>query len=200
MTMRKKVLILAGSPRRNGNSIRLAKAAQHGAKEAGHEAEICSVDDYVSHFLQDCRQCRAESGECTLKDRFGELFLEHYLLAEGVIFATPLYWYGMSGQLKTFLDRTFCYYAASHPKAAKHASRMARKMIGLLLSSEESYPAAPAGVIHSIQEFCRYNRCDFVGFVRGIGNMRGDVESDPAAPLDAAFQLGHRLFNTFYSD
>ena len=93
----KSVLILASSPRRDGNSYRLANAARRGAQEAGNAAELLFVDDYVRHFLRDCRQCRGKEGECTLEDRFSELFLEHYLPADGIIFATPLYWYGMSG-------------------------------------------------------------------------------------------------------
>ena len=77
---------------------------------------------------------------------------------------------------------------------------MAHKKIGLVLSSEESYPAAPMGVVHSIQEFSRYNHCDFVGMVQGIGNKRGDVESDPNEPLKAAHRLGKSLFTTLYTD
>ncbi|MCB1096815.1 MAG: flavodoxin family protein [Verrucomicrobiae bacterium] len=196
----KSVLILAGSPRRDGNSFRLALAAQEGAEAVGHAVELAYVDDYVSHFLRDCRQCRGADGECTLNDRFRELFLEKYLPADGILFATPLYWYGMSGQLKTFLDRSFCYYAASHPDSDTNASRMANKKIGLLISSEESYPAAPMGIVHSIQEFCRYNQCDFVGVVQGIGNKRGDVEFDPAGPIDRARRLGATLFSTLYTD
>jgi len=196
----KSVLVLASSPRRDGNSYRLANAAMEGAQEAGHRAELLYVDDYVRHFLRDCRQCRAKDGESALEDRFKELFLEHYLPADGIVFATPLYWYGMSGQLKTFLDRSFCYYAASHPNSKENATRMAHKKIGLVLSSEESYPAAPMGVVHSVQEFCRYNQCDFVGMVQGIGNKRGDVESDPNEPLKAAHNLGKRLFSTLYTD
>ena len=82
----------------------MAAAALEGARAAGDEAELLYVDDYVERFLRDCRQCRGEDHQCTLDDRFGELFLGHYLPADGVIFATPLYWYGMSGQLKTFFD------------------------------------------------------------------------------------------------
>ena len=196
----KSVLILAGSPRRDGNSFRLARAAQEGAESSGHTTELVYIDDYVSHFLRDCRQCRGADGECTLDDRFRELFLEKYLPAEGIIFATPLYWYGMSGQLKTFLDRSFCYYAASHPDRDTNAARMANKKIGIVISSEESYPAAPMGIVHSIQEFCRYNQCDFVGVVQGIGNKRGDVDADPAAPIASARRLGSTLFSTLYTD
>lgn len=196
----KKVLILSSSPRRNGNSYRMAAAALEGVVSSGHRGELVHIDDYLGHFLRDCRTCRDANGECSIDDRFRKLFLEKYLPADGVIFATPLYWYGVSGQLKTFLDRSFCYYAASHPNSSENAAKMAGKKIGLLIASEESYPAAPLGVIHSIQEFARYNHCDFVGVVQGIGNKRGDVDADPSLPLVAAHRLGVTLFERLYSD
>ncbi|MCB1228793.1 MAG: flavodoxin family protein [Verrucomicrobiae bacterium] len=196
----KKLLVLSSSPRRDGNSIRLAESAAHGANEAGHQVELFQVDDHVSAFLRDCRQCRKEDGECGIEDGFRELFLDHYLPADGVIFATPLYWYGMSGQLKTFFDRTFCYYAASCPESAANIDGMSRKRIGLLISSEETYPGATLGVIHSIQEFSRYTHSEFVGAVQGIGNRRGDVEDDPEDPLARSERLGATIFNRHFSD
>ncbi len=195
-----KLLILCSSPRRDGNSYRLAAAALEGALAKGHEAELVYVDDYLAHFLRDCRQCRGSDGECTIQDNYRTLFLEKYLPADGVIFATPLYWYGMSGQLKTFLDRSFCYYAASHPKSEEYGEQMCRKKLGLLIASEESYPGAPLGVIHSIQEFSRYTRSQFVGYVQGIGNKRGDVEADPCSPIEQARKLGETMFERFYTD
>lgn len=180
--------------------MRLAEAAAHGAKEAGHAAELFRVDEHVSSFLRDCRQCRNADGECSIEDGFSELFLEHYLPADGILFATPLYWYGMSGQLKTFFDRTFCYYAASCPKSASNAERMTRKRIGLLISSEETYPGATLGVIHSIQEFSRYTHSEFVGVVQGIGNQRGDVDEDPQDPIACAERLGATIFDRQFSD
>ncbi len=196
----KKVLILSSSPRRNGNSFLMAESALKGAQAAGHEAELLYIDDYLKHFLRDCRECRLENGECSLQDNYRDLFLNHYLPADGIIFATPLYWYGMSGQLKTFFDRSFCYYAASHPKSDEYAEAMCGKTLGLLIASEESYPAAPMGIIHSIQEFSRYTHSHFAGYVQGIGNKRGDVDEDPCDPILQAHQLGTTLFDRFYTD
>lgn len=194
------VLVLCASPRRDGNSYRMAAAALEGALSAGHSAELVYIDDFLAHFLRDCRQCRGDNGECTIDDNYSELFLKQFLPADGVVFATPLYWYGMSGQLKTFLDRSFCYYAASHPRSDEYASRMCGKKYGLLISSEESYPGAPLGVIHSVQEFCRYTHSEFTGVVQGIGNKRGDVDTDPASPIEQSRKLGSNLFDSFYTD
>jgi hypothetical protein len=76
----------------------------------------------------------------------------------------------LSGQLKRVSDRTFCYYAASCPNSAQHAAGMAGKRLGLLIGSEENYPAAPIGIVHFIEEVPRYTYCEFIGVVHGIGN------------------------------
>jgi multimeric flavodoxin WrbA len=114
-----KLLILVGSPRRAGNSATLAKAVQRGAEATGAEVSIRFVDDFISSFLRDCRTCRLPSGECSIADRFRALFFEDFIPAQGVIFCSPVYWYGLSAQMKAFFDRSFCYYAASYPDSAR---------------------------------------------------------------------------------
>lgn len=195
-----KALVISSSPRRNGNSFLMAESALDGLEHAGHDAELVILDDYLKHFLRDCRQCRKPDGECALEDDYRSLFFDKFLPADGVIFATPLYWYGMSAQLKAFFDRSFCYYAASYPGSDKVVEHYMGKRYGLLIASEETFPSAPAGVIHSIQEFSRYSRSAFVGTVQGIGNRRGDVKADPTTPLRQSHDLGNTLFTRHFSD
>jgi multimeric flavodoxin WrbA len=187
------VLALSSSPRRDGNSFLLAEAALGGGREAGHRAELVHLDDQVRHFLRDCRRCRDEAGRCTIDDGFEALLRERVLPAEAIILATPLYWYGVSGQLKAFLDRLFCYIAASEPEADKFVEGLMGKRLALMLASEESYPGAPLGVIHEIQEYARYTHSSLVGVVQGIGNKRRDVLKDPSNPLGCAREIGLRL-------
>jgi len=156
----------------------LAEAALCGLEAAGHDAELLFADDAVSAFLRDCRRCRRSDGECGIDDGFRKAFLERFLPADGVIAATPVYWYGMSAQLKAFFDRMFCYVAASHPKSDEVVARMVEKRLGLLLSSEETFPGVGAGIVHQFQEYARYTRSAFVGAVHGYGNARGDVALD----------------------
>lgn len=200
MTPPPKLLVLVGSPRREGNSAVLAEAVERGAEAAGTEATLRHIDDHISHFLRDCRTCRRENGECSIDDGFRGLFFEDFLPADGVVFATPIYWYGMSAQTKAFFDRTFCYYAASYPDSAEVIRRMTRKRIGLVLASEETYPGAGLGIIHQIQEYSRYIHSDFAGVVRGIGNRRGEVVKDPCGAIDEAERMGKELFVRKFSD
>ena len=195
-----RLLILNGSPRRNGNSAAMAAAVAEGAAGAGANVSVRLVDDYITSFLRDCRACRKPDGECSIDDRFRELFFDDFLPADGIIFCTPVYWYGVSAQTKAFFDRTFCYYAGSYPDSAEVVGRMSGKRVGLVLASEETYPGASLGIIHQIQEYSRYTRSEFVGLVRGFGNSRGEVARDPGEPLAEAARLGQTFFELKYSD
>lgn len=200
MSLEPTLLVLIGSPRRNGNSAALAAAIQRGANKAGTPSKICVLDDAISSFLRDCRVCRRPDGECGIEDGFRALFFEDFLPAAGVVFCSPVYWYGLSAQTKAFLDRTFCYYAVSYPRSAEVIAGMSRKRIGLALAAEETYPGASLGIVHQIQEFARYTRSEFVGVVRGAGNRRGEIALDPARPLAAAEALGRDFFTRPFSD
>ncbi len=178
----------------------MAAAVQRGAEQAGIQVTLRFIDDFISSFLRDCRACRRADGECAITDRFRTLFFDDFLPAHGVVFCSPVYWYGLSAQTKAFFDRTFCYYAASYPHSARVIEGMSRKRIGIVLASEETYPGASLGIIHQVQEYSRYTHSEFVGVVRGIGNSRSEVTRDPGSPISAAEQLGREIFERRYSD
>ena len=77
----KRLVVLVGSPRRDGNSAALAQAILAGAAEAGTSASLHFLDDYLSGFLSDERHTPPPA------DRYAELFLEHFLPADGAVFA-----------------------------------------------------------------------------------------------------------------
>jgi multimeric flavodoxin WrbA len=195
-----KTLIFSSSPRRNGNSATLARSLAQGLEEAGHDAELLHGDEVVTSFLRDCRACRRPDGECSIDDGFRTTFLEKYLPADGFVAATPIYWYGMSAQLKTFFDRMFCYVAASHPQSPAVIEGMQHKRIGLVLASEEAYPTVSAGIIQQLQEYSRYTRSTFVGAVHGFGNARGEVRQDPRDPVALARRFGQDFFGAHATD
>ena len=200
MTDTHQILILVGSPRRNGNSATLAESVKLGAELANTQVKMRFLDDYIQHFLKDCRRCRKADGACAIDDDYRKLFFEDFLPADGVVFCSPLYWYGLSAQTKAFFDRSFCYYAASYPESEKVIEQMSKKRIGLVLASEETYPGASLGVVHQLQEYSRYTHSEFVGVVRGIGNRRSEVISDPAGPSAEAEELGREFFTIKATD
>ncbi|MEO0372241.1 MAG: flavodoxin family protein [Pseudomonadota bacterium] len=193
-------LVLTSSPRQNGNSTLLAQEGLSGLRAAGHVAELRDLNAVLSGFLRDCRQCRRADGCCGIEDGYEQLFFDAYLPADGVIFATPIYWYGMSAQLKAFFDRMFCYVAASYPGSPQVMRGIQGKRIGLLLSSEETFPAVSHGIVHQLQEFSRYTNATFAGVIHGHGNARGDVQCDPQNPKQAARAFGHGFFTRHATD
>ena len=100
-----KIVVLKGSPRRNGNSNRLADQFAKGAADAGHE--VFGFDCAKQH-VAGCLACNAcgMNGPCVQKDDFAEL-RERLLEADVILFATPIYYFGVSAQLKTVIDRFY---------------------------------------------------------------------------------------------
>lgn len=106
--MKKKVLILAGSPRKGGNSDLLCDQLMRGAEEGGHTAEKIYVQDLHISPCRACYGCRG-TGKCVQKDDM-EQVLEKMVAADVIVLATPVYFYSMAAQLKTLIDRTLPRY------------------------------------------------------------------------------------------
>ena len=112
-----KILILTGSPRKNGNSNTLADEFAKGAKEAGHEvvrfdAAFKKVNPCIA-----CDHCGMD-GPCVFDDDF-EFVRKHIVDADCVVFASPMYYFGLSAQLKLVIDRFYDINGKIHiPKKA----------------------------------------------------------------------------------
>jgi multimeric flavodoxin WrbA len=130
-----RTLVVSASPREDGNSHVLAHSAIDGARSAGHDVDHVFLHEFVERMLGNCRLCRrADDGTCSLDDRYEELLLDHMLPADGIIFAMPLYFYGMPGRLKTVLDRLVCYTANSAPQQTQVVDGIMGKKVGVLIS------------------------------------------------------------------
>ena len=101
--MDKKVLIISTSPRRGSNSEALADEFARGAKESGNEVEKVSLTGKDIRFCRGCFAC-LKLGKCVIKDDAPEI-TEKIGNADVVVWATPIYYFEMSGQMKTMIDR-----------------------------------------------------------------------------------------------
>ena len=101
----KNVLILSGSPRRNGNSDLLCDAFFRGAEDAGNQVEKIFIRDKKIGYCNACYGCR-KTGKCVIKDDMAEI-LEKMLKADVIVMASPVYFYGIDAQIKTVIDRTY---------------------------------------------------------------------------------------------
>ena len=97
------ILILAGSPRKGGNTELLAEAFAKGAAEH-HHVEIVSVRDYKVNPCLGCNACFKTDGICAQNDDMAIIY-EKMSRADMLVIASPVYFYGISAQLKAVIDR-----------------------------------------------------------------------------------------------
>ena len=107
--MGKKVLIISTSLRLNANSEILAHEVERGAKDAGHEVELVTLKDKQINFCKGCLACQ-KLGKCVINDDANEITLK-MKDADVIVWATPIYYYEMSGQMKTLIDRANSLFA-----------------------------------------------------------------------------------------
>ena len=110
--MVKKILIIETSLRAKSNSDRLAESFAEGAKAAGNDVEIISMKGKNIGFCTGCFGCQ-KLGHCVFKDDANEI-TEKILEAEVVVWSTPIYYYEMSGQMKTMIDRANSLYSRDY--------------------------------------------------------------------------------------
>ena len=172
--MSKKVLIISSSPRKGGNSETLAAAFAKGAQEAGHQVETV--------FLREKQVGFCNLGHCVIQDDAVEIAAKMHD-ADVLAFATPVYYYCVSGQLKTMLDRANPLFGTDYAFTKAY----------LLATAAEAEPETVEGTEKAIQGWVDcFDRCElaatvFAGGVNGIG----DIGGHPA--LDTAYQTGREI-------
>jgi multimeric flavodoxin WrbA len=103
-----KIVVITGSPRKNGNSDLLAKAFVEGAEQAGNEVMLFEAGRAKINGCMACNSCFTRGTACSFDDDFNTL--APMLAAAGmVVFCTPLYWFGFPAQLKSAIDKLYSF-------------------------------------------------------------------------------------------
>ena len=180
--MSKKVLIISTSLRKNSNSEALAKAFADGAFSAGNEVETVSLMGKNIAFCKGCLACQ-NLGHCVIGDDALEI-TEKMKNAEVIAFATPIYYYEMSGQMKTMLDRSNPLFSSIY----------SFRDIYLLATAADSDEKAVDGVITGLQGWIScFEKACLKGVIRGTGACNsGDIRKTPAI-LEAAYRMGRSI-------
>ncbi len=112
--MSKNILVLTGSPRKGGNTDKLADAFVSGSRQAGHTTVRYATASKNIKGCIDCRTCFKNGTACSVPDDFNELapLLEQ---ADMVVFATPMYWFSFPVQLKAAIDKFYAYNTSKRP-------------------------------------------------------------------------------------
>lgn len=180
--MKKRVLILSTSPRKGGNSDALADAFLAGAAEVGHEVEKICLYDKDIRFCRGCLACQ-KTKVCVIHDDMGPI-LEKMLRADVLVFATPIYFYEMSGQMKTLLDRTNPLFPAEY----------AFRSIYLLATAADGDESAMNGAVKGLEGWIAcFEQAKLSGVVRGVGvDGVGAIQASTNL-LEQAAQIGRAV-------
>ena len=174
----KKVFILTTSLRKNGNSNRLAEQFAKGSLEAGNEVETVLLIGKTISFCRGCLACQ-KTGECVIRDDIAEINAK-LMDADVVVFATPVYFYEMAGQMKTLLDRTNPLFLSDYRF----------RDIYLLATAAEDDERAVDGTLTGLGGWIScFEKASLKGVIRGIGaNEPGEIETSPA--MREAYEMG----------
>ncbi len=177
--MSKKVLIISTSPRKGGNSETLADEFAKGAIDAGNEVEKIVLYDKTINFCRGCLVCQ-DSGRCVIHDD-ADAIAQKMLSAEVIVFATPVYYYDMCGQMKTMLDRSNPLFPSDY----------AFRDIYLLATAADASKSAVDGTIQGLSGWIScFEKASLKGVVRGTGAESYGQINDMNDILNEAYKMG----------
>lgn len=178
--MGKNILILSGSPRKGGNSETLCAQFARGAEEAGHTVNMIRLHTKKMGFCTACYACK-KTGVCVQKDDMADI-LKKMGEADVIVLSTPVYFYQMTAQMKTLIDRTMaCYYDQT----------LAGKEFYFIVTAAENKPALERTMdgLRGLTD-CIPN-AKVRGRIYGAGAWQlGDIQGNPA--LEEAYEMGRK--------
>lgn len=179
--MSKKVLLISSSPRRGGNSELLCDQFMAGAQEAGNEAEKIVLSEKRIGYCRACNSCRRNGGSCVQTDDAAEI-VDKMIAADVIVMATPVYFYSMSAQMKTLIDRTYPKY-----------TQISDKAFCFIVTAADNREQSMNRVVGGLRGFtaCLPNSTE-AGVVYGVGAWAaGDIKASDA--MTKAFEMGKQV-------
>ncbi len=173
-----KILALIGSPRKGGNTDLLVDQILKGSETKGHTSKKLYLYKYKITPCMDCRNCKDEDHACTIKDAM-QLIYPKIMEADLIIFGTPVYWYGPSGQMKLLFDRMRPYVPTGKLKG--------KRAIIVSPSAEGARCCGP--LVKMFRLSFDYLGMKFAGKILATAYEKGEIAKNQAE-LKRAYQLG----------
>ncbi|EHL78540.1 flavodoxin family protein [Bacillus smithii] len=176
------IAVIYGRTRPNGNTEILTNRAIEGL-----EAERIYLNEYDIRPIVDGRH--ADEGFPKVNDDYNKV-LDRILPHDILIFATPVYWYSMSGTMKNFIDRWS--QTLRDPEYPDFKAKMAEKEAYVIAVGGDHPTLKALPLVQQFQHIFDFMGIAFKGYILGEGNKPGDILQDPKA-LSAADQLRESL-------
>ena len=191
----KKILIIQGGGRPNGNTDQLVKAFAKGAVDAGHEVGIISL---IKNEIKGCLGCNAcrYGKPCVQKDGFNEM-VPKIKEADLLVFASPLYFWTISSRIKAFIERFYCIAEEDNEPPLGRYERYPVKDCALLMTAADNF----FWTFEQAVSYYKFTLINYIGFrdkgmllAGGCGDTNGKPQIDKTEHLTAAYQFGKRIY------
>ena len=176
-----KVVIITGSPHKNGTSAYLADQFIKGAQEAGHEIIRFDAAFKDVHPCLGCEKCHGDTPVCVFKDDMQELN-PHLIDADAVVFVSPIYYYDITAQLKAVVDRFYANDSLIHND---------KKAI-LMVTMADNKTQSADGALASFRLMSHFLGWTIAGTVVGVNCWTLDMLQNTDYPKQA-YELGRSL-------
>jgi len=176
--MSKKIVVITGSPRKNGNSSAMTDAFIQAAEAKGHTVTRFDAARAKLGGCRACETCFSTGKACTFDDDFNTI-APAILDADAIVFTMPVYWYSIPAQIKCVIDRIFSFVVGGRDIAGKECA--------LIACCEEDNLSVMDGVRIPIERTAALNKWKMVGevLVPGVLNV-GDIEKTDGCERAAA--------------
>jgi multimeric flavodoxin WrbA len=176
------ILVISTSLRAKSNSDILTEHLVEGAKAAGHEVECISLKGKTIQFCRGCLACQ-KTQKCVLRDDAADI-AEKVLRSDTLVFVTPIYYYEMSGQMKTLLDRLNPLYAADY----------AFRKVYMMSVAAEDEAHVPEKAVSGLEGWVDcFEKAELIGSLFCGGLTGGGEAAETEVHLKAAFDFGKKL-------
>ena len=190
-----KVLGIFGSPRRSGNTDLLLEEALRGAQEKGANVERLYLSDYAITPCKECHGCD-HAGNCVVLDDMQKIYPK-LLEADVIIFASPIFFYGVTAWAKALIDRSQALWSRKYLLKDPSLGKEGRKRKGFFISvGATKGQRVFDGAILTVKYFFDVLNAEYVGelLFRGV-EAKGDILKHAEA-LQQAYEMGRKLVST----
>lgn len=191
----KKIVIVVGGGRPNGNTRQLVSAFQRGAEDAGHQVELIDLQKVKINGCIGCNACRYGK-PCVQRDDFLQV-LPLIQSADTLVFASPLYFWTISAQLKAFIERFYCLAEEDPNPPLGRYERYPHKDAVLLLTSADHY----FWTFEQAVSYYQFTIINYIGYqdkgmlmAGGCGDTNGLPGIQNTDYLERAYTFGKQLY------
>lgn len=191
----KKILIIQGGGRTNGNTAQLVKSFVQGAEDAGHKVEIISL---IKNDIKGCLGCNAcrYGKSCVQTDGFNDM-VPKIIEADLLVFASPLYFWTISSRIKAFIERFYCIAIEDGNPPLGRYEKYPEKDCALLMTAADDY----FWTFEQAVSYYNFTLVNYIGLhdkgvllAGGCGDTNGKPQIEKTEYLNRAYKFGREIY------